>query len=262
MKPIYILLTALLAISCSRNIEFEYLDIEPLTVIEANLTPEGAKVAITLTTPMDEPMNTARLTDAIVTLTDLTDGETVTLEPDGNNYFVNPTPGVEGHTYRLTVERNGKQYTADTQMYGPTEIIDARFAWISMPYDEVAVLQAEYVDGDTPGECYWVRVYRNGKILSWSEADDRIAAGGICSYVNMISRQNPDPDEEDALKPGDVVTISVCRTSRAMYDYLETIANDSNGTKLFAGPRVLGYFLATTPAQTSLTFDPTSIPHA
>lgn len=258
MKPIYLFILALCAISCTRNIDFDYIEIEPLTVIEANLTPEGAKVGITLTTPMNEPMSNIRLTDAIVTLTDLTDGETIALEPDGDDYFVNPTPGIIGHTYRLNVERNGKQYSAETQMFGQTEIVDVSFAWISMPYDEVAVIQAQYIDGPTPGECYWVRVYRNGEILSWNETDDRIASNGICSYVNMISRKNPDPDDNDALKPGDVVTVNICRISRNMYDYLETIANDSNGTKLFSGPDVLGYFLATSPAQTSITYDPDS----
>lgn len=255
MKPLYIFLLALCAISCSRNIDFDYLEIEPLTVIEATLTPDGARVAITRTTPMDEPMNKARLTDAVVTLTDLTDGETVNLEADDNNFFVNPTPGVEGHVYRLTVERNGEKYSAETQMFGATEIAGAGFGWISMPYDEVAVLQVEFFTGKSADECYWIRIYRNGEILSWSQTDDRMATDGLCSYVNMISRKNPDPDDEDALKTGDVVTVNICRISRQMFDYLETIANDSNGTKLFSGPRVLGYFLASTPAETSVTFD-------
>lgn len=260
MKQLYyILALALAAVSCSRNIDFDYIDIEPLTVIEGNLTPDGIKVSLTLTTPMDEPMNRTRLTDAVVTLTDITTGETVTLEPDEENYFANSAPGVVGHQYRLNVARDGHEYSAETQMYGPTEILDARFAWISMPYDEVAVLQAQYVDGAEPGECYWVRLYRNGEILSWSESDDRVAVDGICSYVDMITRKNPDPDDEDALKPGDELTIKICRISRLMHTYLETIANDSNGTKLFSGNRVLGYFLASTPAETTLTYNPDEI---
>lgn len=260
MKPIHsIIIPALLAVSCSRNIDFEYIDIEPLTVIEGNLTPDGIKVSLTLTTPMDEPMNRTRLTDAIVTLTDMTDGETIALEPDDENYFVNSTPGVVGHQYRLTVVRNGNEYSAETRMYGPTEIVGAGFSWISMPYDEVAVLQAQYVDGTESGECYWVRLYRNGEILSWSETDDRIAVNGVCTYTDMITRKNPDPDDEDALKPGDELTIRICRISRAMHTYLETIANDSNGTKLFSGDRVLGYFLATSPTATTLTYIPDEI---
>ncbi len=262
MKPIcYILASALGVASCSRNIDFDYIDIEPLTVIEANLTPEGIQVALTLTTPMDEPMNRTRLTDATVTLSDLTTGELFTLEPDNENYYINTTPGAIGHKYQLSVIRNGHEYSAETEMYGPTDIIDARLAWISMPYDEVAVLQAQYADGNEPGECYWIKLYRNGDILSWSETDDRVATNGICSYVNMITRKNPDPDDEDALKPGDILTIKICRISRLMHNYLETISNDSNGTKLFSGDRVLGYFLATTPAETSITYNPDEIQH-
>lgn len=43
--------------SCEKELDFKYHDIAPLTVIEGELTPDGAKVGITLTTPMAEPMD-------------------------------------------------------------------------------------------------------------------------------------------------------------------------------------------------------------
>ncbi|MDE7335869.1 MAG: hypothetical protein K2N10_06125, partial [Muribaculaceae bacterium] len=78
---------ALALCGCSREIDFEYLDIEPLTVIEAELTPDGAKVGIRLTTPMDEPMNRTLLRDATVTLTDLDSEESTQLEIDAEGYY-------------------------------------------------------------------------------------------------------------------------------------------------------------------------------
>ena len=60
--------------SCSKDLDFKYHDIAPLTVIEGELTDQGARVAVTLTTPMDEPMDRTRLTDASVVITDLADG--------------------------------------------------------------------------------------------------------------------------------------------------------------------------------------------
>lgn len=253
---------ALALCGCSREIDFEYLDIEPLTVIEAELTPDGAKVGITLTTPMDEPMNLTRLTDATVTLTDLESGESNRLVADTDGYYRNHLAGIDGHHYRLTVQRKGKQFEAETEMFGPTTIESLAFNWISMPYDDVAVLQGQFTDNAASlGDCYWVKIYRNGEIYRWGEIDDRGASGGLCTYMTMTSRKDLDQeDDETALRQGDVVTMRVCRISTAMHNYLEALANDSNGPAMFTGDRCLGYFLASSPVEKSIVFHPDEIP--
>ncbi len=91
--------------SCSKDLDLKYHDIEPLTVIEAELTPEGFRAAITLTTPMDEPMNLTRLTDATVTLYDLNSGEEYSISPNDEGYCTNDIPGIVCHEHRLKVER-------------------------------------------------------------------------------------------------------------------------------------------------------------
>ncbi|MDE6522850.1 MAG: DUF4249 domain-containing protein [Muribaculaceae bacterium] len=252
----------LLLPSCEKDLDFKYHDIDPLTVIEAELTPEGARVAITLTTPMDEPMDRSRLTDAIVTLYDITDGIQFSLTANNQGYFRNPTPGIAGHDYRLTVERNGTIYESFTHMYPPTEIVSLEFNWINMPYDQVAVLQAQYLDNPaTDQECYWVKLYRNGEIYSWQEQDDRGAIDGVATFFTMTSRRDTDEeDDEDVLFDGDVMTFYVTQISKEMHDYLEALQNDSNGPSLFTGPRVLGYFLASSPTSSSITFHPDQIP--
>ncbi len=248
--------------SCEKELDFKYHDIEPLTVIEGELTSKGAKIGITLTTPMDEPMDRTRLTDASVVITDLTDGKEYTLTADAEGFFTDPTPGIPGHHYRLTVEREGNSYTMETKMYPATEIVEAEFNWISMPYDQVAVFQARYLDNpaDT-GDCYWVKLYRNGEIYSWQEQDDRTASDGVNTFFTMTSRKDTDEEEDDeVLFDGDVMTVTVTPISREMHDYLEALQNDSNGTMLFSGHRVLGYFLASEPTSRSVTFHPDEIP--
>lgn len=252
----------IITVGCERTLDFKYHDIEPLTVIEGELTAMGAKIAITLTTPMDEPMDRARLTDAVVTITDLTDESAYILTADADGFFADPTPGVPGHRYRLTVERNGNAYSMETVMYQATEIVDAEFNWISMPYDKVAVFQARYLDNpaDT-GDCYWVKLYRNGEIYSWQEQDDRTASDGVNTFFTLTSRKDTDEEDDDeVLFDGDVMTVTVTPISREMHDYLEALQNDSNGPSLFTGPRVLGYFLASTPVSRSVTFRPDQIP--
>lgn len=248
--------------SCEKEIDFDYIDIEPLTVIEAELTPDGAKVGITFTTPMDEPMDRTHLTDAVVTLTDLTDGVVYHLRADEEGFFVDPTPGVVGHDYRLAVERAGCRYEAEATMYPPTEIESLEFNWIKMPYDYVAVLQGRFSDiRNLEGESYWIKIYRNGEVYQWGEMDDRSAVDGICTFVAMTSRKDTDEEDDDTvLYDGDVVTCSVSPISSAMYDYLEALQNDSNGPAMFSGDKCLGYFMATSPVSDSVVFRPDEIP--
>ena len=248
--------------ACEKELDFTYHDIEPLTVIEGELTSEGARIGITLTTPMDEPMDRTRLTDASVAVTDLTDGVEYTLAADAEGYFTDPTPGLPGHRYRLSVEREGNHYSMETVMYPATEILDAEFKWISMPYDKVAVFQTRYLDNpaDT-GDCHWVKLYRNGEIYSWHEQDDRTASDGVNTFFTMTSRKDTDEEDDDeVLFDGDVMTVTVTPISREMHDYLEALQNDSNGPFLFSGPRVLGYFIASDPVSRSVTFHPDRIP--
>ena len=252
----------LLFVSCEKELDFKYHDIDPLTVIEAQLTPGGAKVAITYTTPMDQPMDRTHLTDAVVTLTDLTDGTVYNLHTDAEGLFVDPTPGIIGHDYRLVVERDGCRYEADATMYPPTEIESLEFNWIKMPYDYVAVFEAQFRDNkDSDGECYWVKLYRNGEIYRWSEMDDRNAVDGVCTYLTMTSRKDTDEEDDDTvLFDGDVITFTVSPISRAMHDYLEALQNDSNGPAMFVGDKCLGYFMATSPVSDSVEFHPDEIP--
>lgn len=260
LRYIYPLLLLMLFASCEKELDFKYRYIEPLTVIEGELTPEGIRVGITLTTPMGEPMDRNRLTDAAVTLRDLTDDTDVTLQPGADGFYTGSRPGVAGHDYRLTVERDGCRYEAVTTMYPPTEIISLEFNWIKMPYDQVAILQGKFLDTDAGGQCYWVQLLRNGESYQWIEIDNRGAIDGICSFITMTSRRDTDEEDDDeVLYDGDVMTCRICPVSRAMYDYLGALQLDSNGPAMFVGDRCLGYFMATSPVSRSIVFHPDEI---
>ena len=269
---------------CEKELDFKYHDIPPIPVMEAQLTPEGARLGITFTTPMDEPMDLQRFTDAEVSLTDLTSGAEYRLTADSDGYFTDAAPGITGHKYRLDIIRKGIRYTTSTMMYGPVEILSTEFSWIRMPYDDVAVLQCRYTDNtDSEGEYYWVRVYRNDEIYMWSEQSDRTAEEGVMNFFAMTSRRDLDEEDEDtALRDGDVITVSVCAISRTMHDYLEALGNDSSGPRLFTASLTedmpdadmdpdlkerlatgcLGYFMASSPVSSTLVFHPDEIPMA
>lgn len=249
--------------ACEKELDFEYRDIDPITVIEASLTAEGANVRITETTPMDEPMDRTAVTDATVTLTDCDSGDTQRLHLSGNGTYTAGTPGTYGHTYTLTVERPAGKYISSSTMGYPTEIIGMEFNWIKMPYDHVAVLQVSLRDNpEEDGECYWIRLYRNGEAYMWSTVRDNVAVSGRIDEVLMTSRMDTDEeDEKDVLVDGDVVTATVAPVSREMYDYLEALGNDSNSSAMFKGDFCLGYFLAAPVSIASIVFHPDEIPY-
>ncbi len=262
MKLFKLAILALVLTACEKDLDLKYHYIDPLTVIEAQLTPEGCRVGITLTTPMDEPMDLTRLTDAAVTVSDLTSGAEYALMPDDDGFYVDPTPGIVGHDYRLTVSRGGQTFFSETTMLPPSEIIGLQFNWINMPYDQVAVLQGQFLENpDFLGDCYWVQVYRNGKIYMWNQIDDRNAVNGIGTFFTMTTRRDTsEEDDSSVILDGDVVTMVLIPIHRTIHDYLEALQNDSSGPILFSGEKCLGYFIATSPTSASITFHPDDIP--
>lgn len=255
----------LIATGCEKELDFDYHDIEAKTVIESSITEAGADVAIRLTTPMDEAMDRTCLTDASVSITDMQTGERLELSPDTDGHFKSNKPGVPGHEYRLTVEREGKTYSSTSLMTRAPEIESLVFNWISMPYDDVAALQIAFADNDpqVEGECYWVRIYRNGEPYKWSAVKDDLAIDGIVYEVVTTTRKDSDEeDEDDLLEDGDEVRVTVTHISRAFFDYLQAISNDSNGPRMFEGDFCLGYFLAGEVSVKTIVFHPDQIEYA
>lgn len=282
--PISIAILTLPLSSCEKEVDFKYNEIPPIPVIEAQLTSEGARASITYTTPMNEPMDLQRYTDAEIFINDMTLNTTYRMSANPEGYFISSSPGIPGHEYKLEVKRNGLCYTTMTTMYPSVEILSTEFNWISMPYDDVAVLQCRYTDNpDIDGEHYWVKVYRNGEIYMWAEQSDKTAENGIMNFFAMTSRRDLDKeDDKTALKEGDIITVTVCGISRVMHDYLEALGNDSSGPRLFTTtissdnyiPQkenslnnllsigCLGYFIATSPESDTIVFHPDDIPMA
>ncbi|MDO4320652.1 MAG: DUF4249 family protein [Bacteroidales bacterium] len=250
--PLFLLLT-----SCEKELDFHYHDVDRQLVIEGSLTRHGADVSLRNTTPMDEPMDRTPITDATVTIRDLTDGTCEHLYADAEGIFRNDTPGIVGHDYRLEVKRGEKNYASVCTMTSATDITGLEFQWIKMPYDYVAVLQVSFTDSPGTGDCYWVRLTRNGRAYRWTMVDDSHAEDGIINEVIMTTRKDiGEEDEKSLLLPGDVVGVTVTPISQDMLDYLMALEADSNGPRMFDGDYCLGYFIAAPVADSSIVFNP------
>lgn len=249
--------------SCEKELDFEYHVIEPLPVIEASLSQSGVEVSISYTTPMNERIDSQLVTDATVVVTDLSDGSELLLSPDPQGVFRNDTPGISGHTYRLSVFIADKCYISENQMFSPIEITNLQFHWIRMPGDDMAALQILMTDNPLTADYYWVRVYRNGEAYQWSIITDRSAENGILEEViTTTHRDESQEDEKQLLRDGDLVEVKVAPIPRAMFNYLNALMNGSNGVPQFEGGSCLGYFLTSPVASAAVIYHPDEIDYA
>lgn len=255
-KFLPILGIAVMMISCEKELDFHYKDVEPQLVIEGRTTQAGTFAKLSLTTPMDEPLNRIPLTDAEVSVIDLDENAERTLSAGEDGIFYDPVPGIPGHTYRLEVLRQGVGYLAESAMQPQAEILNLEFQWIKMPYDYVAVIQVSFLDLPGNGDNYWIRMYKNSEPYMWLLSDDLgSSSGGVINVVAMTSRMDLDEeDERSSLRDGDVMEVVVSPVSRQMYDYLTAIQSDSNGPKMFAGGYCLGYYVAASESRLSVVF--------
>ena len=246
-----------LPVACEKELEFEYHDVEPQLVIEGVLSQEEIKVALTYTTPMNEKIEENYIKDAEVEIRDRGNNGNIRLEPDDNGLYKAPYDPVCGEEYELNVTLDGKTYSSTCVMRMATRITELKFQWIKMPYDYVAVLQISFMDLETPGDHFWIKIYRNDEPYKWILADDRGAVNGIINEVVMTSRQDLDEeDEKDILRDGDVVKVIINTLSLEMYDYLTAIENNSNGPSMYRGDFCLGYFLASETVSDQIIFRP------
>lgn len=251
--------------SCEKEIDFKYHDIPEQQVIEGLLTQDGVSVTLTKTVAIDEPFADNIITDATVTISDLTGHVAYDLIPDENGAFISSDlQGLTGHDYELKVVIDDHTYISTSRMLPSSEILSAEFNWIKMPYDDVAVLKVQFTADKDPRTNYWMRIYRNGEIYEWQAIESRNVVDGIVTGMMMTSRRDvAQEDEDEVLRDGDVVDIEVMPISQTMADYLDSLNNgDYNGNLMFSGAYCLGYFLAAPISSTRIIFHPDQIPYA
>ena len=252
LSPLFFLL-----ISCEKELDFKYHDVEPQLVIEGVLSQGGARVCITKTTPMNDKIENDYLIDAEVYLLNNNSSDVVILLPNTEGiYTSNFVPSI-GEEYELKVKRDGTEYSSSCNMRPPTRILGLLFQWIKMPYDYVAVLQITFMEFESKDDCYWIKIYRNDEPYKWIMSDDRSAVNGIITEVIMTTRKKlEEEDEKDILEDGDEVKVVINTISRKMYDYLLAIENNSNGPAMYEGDFCLGYFMASDSVSASIIFHP------
>lgn len=267
MRNLYILLLLLLTLSCQKEIELDYRDIEPVVSIEGRVTNEQVYVLITRTRSMNDSVKSRGIGGAVVTIS--SEDGTEQLVYDARDGYYRPASGmkgVPGRTYRLDVTLDGHQYAASSTMPRQAPIVSTQFIWQSL-LDNGMLMYEMWATDPEPDvrNYYWYRVDRRAKdpkvrqkqgtdAYRWSSFDDRGATNAriyrdiMCVNEEMMDGQDIEDDQlKSILFDGDTITLQLMTIDRAMFEYYQSL---SVGQRMGANPisnisgGCLGYFAA------------------
>lgn len=238
--------------SCEKEVKMDLPDSEVKIVIEGwieNGQPAG--VIITKSAPYFDPIDSTTLanslvTDAVVTVSDGSSTENLILSfnPNYFPYFIYQgfsIIGEVGKTYTLTVEVEGKTYTAETEILEPL-YLDSVWFQVEPNKDSLGYVWANCYDPGTSEDYYRIFARRIGKDpvfvpVFGSVWEDKYFNGqefvfsiyrGQASYLIDVSET--ESGEFTYFKTGDTIITKLTHISRDHYLFWRTIE-----TEIFAG---------------------------
>lgn len=255
-KAIYsiVLATVVILSSCEKVIDYELNTTTPRLVIEANVTNNADYSSVTLSKSKNFTDNNTfeTVSNALVVITDNAGNADTLKEIQPGTYKPTKMMGVPGQTYFLTVEAEGKVYTAESQMPMAVSLDSISFNSISR-FGEITVFPApHYQDPANENNYYRFLEYVNGeRSTSIFISNDLLYDG---QYVNQSLRSFSD---ELKIESGKTVEILMMTIDANVYQYFNSLSQISGGggpnqsgtpanplTNISGG--ALGYFSACT----------------
>lgn len=261
---LYLILYVTVFVACEKEIDFDYHETTPLVVIEGRVTNECMEVLVTKSRAVDDSVRQLGMKGATVNIIDA-DGTVATLFYDtATGYYRSALTGQPGHAYQLSVDFEGRHYTASSTMPPITTILSAEFLWQPVLSNKLLVYEVWATD-PLPDErnyyCYRMDRHSNHPNMQdkrqpdayrWSVFDDRGNPPGriyrdiICCSEETMDKENEE-EWKSTLYEGDTITFQLMTIDRCVYDYYASLRTGQNNG---ANPRsniiggCLGYFAA------------------
>ena len=259
---------ALTTASCTKEIDIDYKDIEPIYVIQGEITDNPARVLLTRSRNVDDPVKATGVNDAEqVMLTD-DQGRQEQLVFGNDGYYHSPSgwKGETGHTYTLKVTIKGTQYVASSTMKPAVPLDSIGYVWLATAGMKMLIMQCHHTFPASDELAYtYVTVTKNGNFYR-NHTDKQINPNekhGItlvgCTTEKVMDED--DPEKQDViLHEGDKVHCELWSIDENMYNYFVTLkASQQNASVPVSNftPRattVTGYFSAHHASTQDLTF--------
>ena len=215
--------------SCSQEvITIDLKDTEPKIVIEGILTDQGEPCTVKISKSGDfyKPSTFPPVNGATVTLLDSEGGRETLLEHDAGLYRGSSILGVEGRTYTLTVEAEGKTYEAVSTLMQAVEIDSLTYYFEDDPdvykedYEDVEegyVFSCNFTYPKTEGRFFRIKLTLNDESFpdlflaqDWYEEGDNVEYDFSGMYV---------------LEKNDSMKVELLSIDKATYDYYSTLSD-------------------------------------
>lgn len=246
-KLIYILMAAASFTACEDVIELDIEDGKTFPVVDAWITTDLGKqsIRITQTVPYTSQAPAPVITDAVITLYDLTDGGVYPFTYADGAYSYDPggtgSIGIIGHAYKLRVEIKGEVFEAiDTIKRVP--VLDS----ISYEYKTeeeaqsgeagyYAKLHGKDIGGAT--DYYWIRSWRNdrSKLVGDGFAVDGAFDEGQADGYNFIPPVAESITRWDKpFQTNETVIVRIASCTKQSFTFLTHVNEQVNMGGLFA----------------------------
>ena len=249
MKKIYTIIVAGIALltSCEKELDFDYNPIDPLYVVEANISEDGAVAKLSQTLDVPDTLWNKDITNASVTITG-EDGTSFVLHHDSAGiYSSKEARGIPGIKYTIHVDINGYVTESTSVMQEKFTVSDSYLYKIVMMSEDVFAVRVDVNDEGINENYYYTLVTRNGEPYKWLIIDNRGQYGKTEIDIACFIDSDMEDHEEDILNDGDLIDIEVRKVDRKIYDYYWSRAI---GMDTYSNPRpdftnnTLGYFSA------------------
>jgi len=172
-KIIYLSLITIIFFGCETTITPELDTAEKILVVDAwlNQKMEPQEIRVTRSQPYFDNSVPVKISNATVTVEDLTNGTVYNFQEGTSSYFWDPVGkpfGEVGHQYKLTVITQGETFEAFSNL-GRVPPIDS----ILFHYKPAeTIIKEEYYLGEFMskdpagvGDAYWIKAWKNGVFL-------------------------------------------------------------------------------------------------
>ena len=262
-KLLIIFALLLLLVSCEKEIDINYHEIDTMVVIEGRVTNEGTEVSVRRSRSVTDSVRSVSLPGASITVFDNETAHLLAYDPSDGCYR-SDMKGIPGHNYRMAVDFEGKHYEAVSTMPAPPSIISTDFYWLKMIDERLLVDVLWATDPDPEQRNYFhYRIDRHSsnphitpkmqsRAYRWNVFDDRGNPPGrvfrdIHCMMEKTALEDKEDDWEKILYDGDTITLQLMSIDLPAYDYFRTlISGQSAGanpvSNIYGG--CLGYFMA------------------
>lgn len=250
-----------LLVSCEKVIQLDLSSSTPQLVIQGNVYSVAGpyKVKISKTVNFDAANIYPAVTNATVTISDDTgQSETLSQIVDGT-YATSNLLGLIGHTYTLTVEVDGKTYTASSTILPPAHIDSIYYKNSSFGGSETVALNFM----NFPGKENYYRIihFINGvQIIGFNAFSYKFDQPEEVVYSFMSTENDSTDTTNPSLKKGDTIDVWLESIDKGVYDYFRTAKSGSGQNVSPANPvsnisnGALGYFCACSVSKKSIIY--------